>query len=159
MKLIYRKQLSNYLQARYKAGSRNVNSPLLSHWKHFYFPTGTSSRWQMTHSSCLLNSGLTWTHQLHQTLQSFPSFVMWSNFRQLNCLHLKEEVMMFQRPERQVTDALSSKTSCPWSKCIVICPFYELCYILCACFYNLTIVQGDPAIISWWFCEGFFFSL
>jgi len=29
---------------------------------------------------------------------------MWSNFRQLNCLHLKEEVMMFQRPERQMTD-------------------------------------------------------
>lgn len=101
MKLIHRKQLSNYLHARYKEGSCNLSSSLLSHWIHFCFPSGTSSWWQMTHSSCLFNSDLTWTHQLHQILQSFPSFVMWSNFRQLNCLHLEEEVMMFQRPERQ----------------------------------------------------------
>lgn len=148
----------------YKAGSCNVNSPLLSQWINFCFPTGISSWWQMTHSSCLLSSDLTWTHQLHQILQSFPSFVMWSNFRQLNRLHLKEEVMMFQRPQRQ--DALPSKTSCPWCECIVICPFCELCYIMCACFYKLTIVQGDLDIISWHFCEvfssvyrGFFFSI
>lgn len=62
----------------------NVNSPLLSHRIHFYFPSGTSSQWQMTHSSCSPSSDLTWTHQLHSNLQSFPSFVMWSNFREFN---------------------------------------------------------------------------
>lgn len=112
----------------------------------------------MTHSSRLLSSDLTQTHQLHQILQSFPSLVMWSTFRQLNCLHLKE-VMMFQRPERQVIVALSSKISCPWSKCIVTCPSDELSYILCVCFYNLTIVQGDTDIFSCHFWEGFFFNL
>lgn len=147
MKLIHRKQLSNYLQARHKADSCNVNSSLLSHWIHFCFPTGIL--FLVTNDSFfMLSSGLTWTHQLHQILQSFPSFVMWSNFEQLNCLHLKEEVMRFQRPERQVTDALSSKTSCPWSKCIVICPFYELGCIFCACFYNLTIVHNIILTVS-----------
>lgn len=135
----------------YKAGSCNVNSPLLSHWIHFCFPTGISPWWQMTHSSCLLSSDLTWTHHFHQILQSFPSFVMWSNFRQLKCLQLKRR----SDDVPETSKARSSKTSCPWCKCIMICPFYELCYIMCACFYNLTIVQGDPDIISGHFCEFF----
>lgn len=91
VKLIHRKQLSEYLQSMYKAGSCNVNSPLLSHWIHCCFPTGISPWWQMTHSSCLLSSDLTWTHHLHQILQSFPTFVMWSNFRQLNCLKRRSD--------------------------------------------------------------------
>lgn len=146
MKLIHRKQLSKYLQAMYKAGS--CNSPLLSHWIHFCFPTGISPWWQMTHSSCLLSSDLTWTHNFHQILQSFPSFVMWSNFRQLKCLHLKEEVMMFQRPQRQDPERHPALgVSILWfahsvnyaTSCVPVFIVWQLCKVIRILFHDIFV--------------------